>query len=483
MSGCGSSPGARPSAAGPAAAASGAQAGAAAADAGCSAAGGSPPCPGELKLVEVAEVVGLGAFSHTQAGASRNQYINLPPDSNHPEVGRLLRLQARVAPVSGSPPLSGKTIYFYFKPDPGNRSGLTGSLTAGFNSAGGAATTTSSTNAQGWTGIVNFYLSQYGGDKFELFATDDSSYKGGLSLGTLTVWRKLFYELDCMKKSPGSGTYSAEAKTSDMESSLKALFIELGKTGTDASPANQRMIKEGAVSAWAATIRDGTGSPRYFHLVLIDTIAWDPGPKVLNLTLPAGTKTVDLDGGIYCLDSSNWFISASFTQGTKTGNIASGHFTLTEAGDPANGDDKFVVSVDFTGVTGVDTTKDIRISLRFNSWVEGSGLQVPLGPATIIGMRWRVRANVGSAGDLANSTLNTMMHEPGHAMGLAPKTLPDGTANADQYDKAGSHCHALSDKCVMYEANSTNVSFCPHCADGLRGRNLSTLPVGGHASY
>ena len=121
----------------------------------CPADGGSSSCTGELKLVEVAEVVGSGGSAHTQAGASRNQYINLPADPAHPEFGRSVKLKAKVGPASGSPPLNGKTIYFYFKPDGGNRAGLTGNLKAGFNSAGGPTTATSMTDATGWTGCCD----------------------------------------------------------------------------------------------------------------------------------------------------------------------------------------------------------------------------------------------------------------------------------------------------------------------------------------
>ena len=449
----------------------------------CAADGGSSSCStGELKLVEVAEVVGTGGSAHTQAGTSRKQYINFNLDPAHPEFGRSVKLKARVAVASGNPPLNGKTIYFYFKPDPGNRTGLTGNLKEGFNTAGGAATATSPSDSTGWTGVVQFFLSQYGGDKFEVFATDDAGYKGGMSLGTFTVWRKIAYELDCMTKSPGSGTYAPNAKTAAMESAMKALFLELEKTGTDASPAHKRMISDSAVEAWATTLRDGKGAPRYFHLVLIDTIAWDPAPVGPTFNLPAGGKTINLRGGTYLLDSANWFVSANYTQGHNTGSMTQDKFALSEAGDPASGNDKFVVTVDFTGVP-VDTKKAITIKLQFTAWTEGSGLQVQTGPATIIGMRWRIRKWHSSPADAGNSTLNTMMHEPGHAMGLAPKKLPDGTANADHYDKAGCHCHALSDKCVMYEANSVNVAFCPHCSDGLRGRNLSSLPVSGDSSY
>lgn len=446
----------------------------------CPADGGGSSCPtGELKLVEVDEVVGSGGSEHTQAGSSRNQYINMPQDAAHPEFGRRIRLKAKVGPKSGSPALSGKTIYFYFKPDGSNRSGLTGTLKPGFNSAGGAEHASKTTDATGWTGAVEFFLSQYGGDKFEVFATEDSSYSGGMSLGTFTVWRKIFYELDAMKK-PASGTYASDAKPADMESKLKALFVELEKTGTDGSPAHKRMITESAISAWATAVRDGTGAPRYFHLVLIDTIAWDPASTTVNVTLPAGTKTIDLEGGKYLLDSANWFIACSFKQGTETGTLAQAKCALSETGVPSDNDDKFVVTLDFSG-TKVDATKEVKVKLQFTNWSEGSGLQVREGPATIIGMRWRERSFF--AGDLGNSTLNTMMHEPGHAMGLAPKTLPDGTANGDHYDKAGCHCKALSNGCVMYEANSIHVSFCPHCSDGLRGRNLSSLPVSGDASY
>jgi hypothetical protein len=360
---------------------------------------------------------------------------------------------------------------------------LTGTLRAGFVTEGsGTPHTPSSTDASGWTGIVSFFPSRYGGDSFEVFATDNAGYTGGISAGTYTVWRRLFYELDCMSRPSGGGTYSNRADTGGMEADFRNHDVELVSTGADDSPAHERLVSDTGADAWATNVRDGTGAPRYFHLVLIDTIAWDPAPLTESFNMPSGRNRITLPASRYLLNSADWFVRASYRQGANHGAVTRARFTLTETGDPSTGDDSFVLRVNLTGLP-IDRTRPVRIRLTFTNWTEGSGLQTPTGPATIIGMRWRERAHRNSAGDLGNSTLNTMMHEPGHAMGLAPQALPDGTANGDHYDQAGCHCHALANGCVMFEANSTSVTFCDHCADGLKARDLSSLPRSGDAAY
>jgi hypothetical protein len=438
-----------------------------------------------IRLVEVKEVVQQADGSEVnRATASRNQYINLDATPGHPEYGRRIRFRARVQWVSGSTrSLSGQTVYWYHTPGGSNRNGLSGALRAGFDSEGsGSLRTTSTIDSAGWTEIVNFYPSRYGGDAFEVFATEDSSYTGGISAGTYTVWRRLSYELDCMTRASGGGTYANRANTADMETKFRGLFIELAVTGTDASPAHQRLVSDTDADTWASNVRDGTGAPRYFHLVLIDTIAWDPAPVTQTHNLTRTRHRIRLEGSRYLLNSANWFVRATYRSGTNHGAVPRGNFTLSEAGDPSTGDDRFEIQVSFNGLN-VDLSRPVRIRLTFTNWTAGSGLQTPTGPATIIGMRWRERLHRASAADLTNSTLNTMMHEPGHAMGLAPSNLPDGTANADHYDQAGCHCHALANGCVMYEANSTSVTFCDHCSDGLKARNLSSLPLSGDGAY
>ena len=440
------------------------------------------PSQDKIRLAEVAEVVAASDGSdNNESVATRKQYINVPAGKGHPEFGRSIRLRARVEWASGaSNSLSGQNIYWYFTPDAGNRSGLPTSLQAGFNTAG-KAQLPSTTGADGWTSIVQFIPSQYGGDNFKVFATDDAGYKGGLAAGEYTVWRRVSYELDCMKR-PDAGTYSDRADIAGMTDKLNAAFVDAVATGSDNEPGHVRMLGENDVEAWATKIRNGSGAPRYYHLVLIDTIAWDPAPLTQTFSCGNGNDTISLSAATYLLQASAWFGSATYQQGTQNGSIPAANLTLTETGDPSSGNDAFAIAVSWAGLP-VDSTKAIQVKLTFTNWTEGSGLQVRTGPATIIGIRWRERTHRASPDMIQKSTLNTMLHEPGHAMGLAPATLPDGTANANQYNKAGSHCSALSNHCIMYEANSGAVDFCPDCADGLRGRNLQSLPISGNAGY
>lgn len=444
------------------------------------------PAPDTVVLAEVAEVVKASDGSdNNEAPATRKQFVNMPnsgKDANgHPEFGRSIRLKARLKWNSGaSKPLNGQKVYWYFTPDGGNRASLPAKLQAGFENAG-TAQFTSTAGADGWTPIVHFIPSQYGGDEFKVFATTDSGFTGGLAAGDYTVWRRVFYELDCMKR-PDAGTYADRADTAGMQTNLNGAFVDCVQTGTDASPDHARMVGNDTISTWATTYRDGSGAPRYYHLLLIDTIAWKPAPQTLTVACGAGSDTISLSGAKYTLKAGAWFVSATYKQGVNTGPIPAGNLTLSETGDPSTGDDAFAIAVSWAGI-GVDPSQQVDVTLTFTNWTALSGLQIPTGPATIIGMRWRERYYRASPDNISKSTLNTMLHEPGHAMGLAPATLPDGSANANQYPFQGSHCHALSNGCVMFDTNSPSTNFCPDCSDGLRGRNLTSLPVSGTAGY
>jgi hypothetical protein len=67
----------------------------------------------QIRLIEVVEVVaGAAGTDVDRAITSRNQYINMPPENNQPELGRVLRFRARVEWVSGSTrSLAGQTVY------------------------------------------------------------------------------------------------------------------------------------------------------------------------------------------------------------------------------------------------------------------------------------------------------------------------------------------------------------------------------------
>src|SRR5262249_1667527 len=78
-------------------------------------------------------------------------------------------------------------------------------------------------------------------------------------------------------------------------------FIEVEQTGTDDSPAHQRILTIAEVGGWASGVRNGTGQPRYFHLVLVDTIADDPANKRTTVRLN-NTDTITLAGSKFSLD-------------------------------------------------------------------------------------------------------------------------------------------------------------------------------------
>jgi len=194
----------------------------------------SEPCPltQEVRVVELVEVVEHRGRTTTQAPAPRNQYINLDDQVDtanpHPEYGRCIRLKARVEWVAGDPnrPLNGHTVYWYATAGGGNKSGLTGSELPGFDAAGtNTLRKTTTTDRNGWTPVVEFYLSRYGGDEFTIGATEDSSYRGGQTAGPYTVWRKFWYQVTEMQRPSRGGVFELPATVrSAFESAYRTVY-------------------------------------------------------------------------------------------------------------------------------------------------------------------------------------------------------------------------------------------------------------------
>jgi LysM repeat protein len=464
------------------------------------------PSPATVtRTIKVVEVNVHDGKEHTkQPDSSRRQYVNLD-NEDIVEHGRRIRLKARYEEKLGSQtkPLAGETIHWRARPGPSNKKGLINQLQAGFDSAGsGTLEKEVTTDADGWTPVVDFYVSRYGGDVFRLIAADKkipqhASPANGESAGTYEVWRELHYELDCMRR-PNGATYTNRANTTGMESNLAQAFLETQHAGSDDSPAHQRVLRTAEAGDWTEKIRQGSSWHRkklYYHLVLVDTIV--SGSKEVTLThnLSAGTNTIEIPASKYTLDPREWFIDAKFWQ-PHMGHTAimgdldytdldEANFTLTEGGSITSGTDHYLLTIDFpeSGFfeEGYKPSERAYVRLKVQTWNLLSGVQV--GPATVVGIRWRERAFSGNT--LANSTLGTMTHEPGHAMGLAATTLPDGSACGTTYHKNGHHCNNNSNTCVMYESNtrSRRTVPCNNCADALRGRDLSALPVEGDDSY
>jgi hypothetical protein len=455
----------------------------------CPAGTATAPCPlcDQVKIEQLVEEVTYNASQHRQNPSARNQYVNLDPSASggpHHDHGRVIYLRAKLKWKAGdrSRSLAGKRVYWKAEPHGSNKAGLTAAIAHGFDSAGsGTVTKQTTVDASGWTPVVRFYLSLYGNDKYTIRATEETAYTGGKMTGQFTVWRKLWYEADCMARS-GGGSYANRFNRAGLEQAYRDQFVELVQTGADSAPAHQRIMTSTEVGAWASGIRTGTGSPRYFHLVFLDTIAVNPQTVTVTRTITPG-NTIDLPARTYALDSRNWLVGASYRQpaGTGTWNAltAAQVGALGEAGSPSSNDDRFTVTPSFPASVNAANPVEVRLQLRNFSAL--SGLQT--GMAVIVGVRWRERFHRNNATNLSNSTLNTAIHEPAHFMGLAANRLPTGGNNTSYYFQNGGHCNNNSNRCVMYHANSTSTSLCNTCCDCLRGRNLSNLPISGTAAY
>ena len=164
-----------------------------------------------VELVEVVSrssegvVVGAGQASlklkttttrAEKANSEYKQFINIDndvegTDKRHPEYGRYIEVKARVEVEGGSP--SGRKVTFRFELTKGKDrpDGLTGDAKEGFGTAGGTDTTEVTTDGDGWTPTVKFYLSRYAGDTYQVLSEVAETKK---AIGAYQVWRKFWYQ-------------------------------------------------------------------------------------------------------------------------------------------------------------------------------------------------------------------------------------------------------------------------------------------------
>ncbi len=438
-------------------------------------------------MCRVVEVLADGSEVDIDGGYWRRQYINLGRTRRHRDYGRVVRLKAQVERVAGDPSwgLWRHAVYWRFNSSGpsstavyGGYTSLPGSMKAGFGT-GHQGTRMTTTDAQGWTGEVDFYLGKYGGDEFSVWVSEQRT-TGGLRAGKYHVWRRVYCELECMRRS-NTGTYANRAQFARVQAAYRPQFVDLRSAGADSRPAHRRMLRDTYVDSWAAPMRhrSTTGWRRYVEFFFIDTIAWDVANQSETVQIRSNPVTLNFTG--YLLDhetpvsgdGSTWFRSATGRQGTTSRNIPRSKFTLGWTADPT---DRFTVRVDLTGC-GFNlsnlSSAPVRVTINFRSWTEGSGLST--GPRIYMGVRFKERDHAAQAADRC---LNTTIHELGHSLGLVPSVLPDGSTNSTYVRTTGGpHCNYGTDDCVMYASNTAITAFCGNCKDCLKGRDMSRLPI------
>lgn len=436
------------------------------------------------------------------------QYINLPRKfrgfghGGSPHHGRYIELRARVkskGAASGS--LAGKTVHFSYTPTYGT--GRPAQIYDGAKEGFGTNTTTTApTDAKGWTSVVEFNLSMYGGDKFKIAAQADENNDGKpegtkLETGNYEVWKEIRYTLACMKRPDGSD-YSDRVTEATLKSEYEKSFIKMTRTGVLSKPAHQLLIEKDDSNSWAAS-KLPAQADRTLNFALIDTLAYEAPIPFNKSADPRRNKFWwTLSGGSYAFDLSaqnKWLTSAKYYDKNQPlasrvlHNLPNDKVTLTL--DGLNYKLKVDVSVVVTGGLALNR---IHVDLALKKRKFGSGLAD--GPNIFVAMRLRERCCRGKEED---ATLHTMFHESGHFLGLAPKKLPNKSqsTNPYYYDEdslgvgEGPHCSydkqnpateadlPATPKCIMFNDFRYTMNFCTNCSNSLRGRDLSSPSVNG----
>jgi len=418
----------------------------------------------QLRLVELVEVVTHKGTKSNAAGAARKQYINLDAtvdaENQHPEHGRVLRFKARVEWASGdkSKALSGQTVYWSLTPGGANKAGLTGSQRAGLGAADGTLNTSISCDAQGWTAEMALYLSQYGGDSFTIGATLASNHTGGLTAGAYMVWRKLWYEIDQMKKRGGGLLTMDHTK---LPAAYTPCFIELEKQGKDNEPENRWNLLTTELGAYAPDYFGAERSPFQSHEIGIDHQA-DKADAEIEVNVTAATFTRGTADSFYVYGGSDtWLKTAEYDDGSGYKPLDKGQVSLVGASNVYKN-----IKVDFSaGPVAPTPAKPVKVKLgviKSKEW-SGDGANTP---HAVIAMGYWY--DTETADEAKKRTVGTMAHELGHLVGMVP------AAQSTHVD-TGTGQHCSDSTCVMFFTNTTTRlnSFCAVCVETLRAADLT----------
>lgn len=467
------------------------------------------PLADKIKLVEFVEVITQGGDEKTQSVKGRKQYINLDdkvnPNDPPSEYGRFIRFKARVEWVSGdkSKSLAGQTVYWYSKADGANRAGLTNSVKEGFGSAGGAARTTSSTDDKGWTSIIKFYLSRYGGDKFDIYATDDSAYKGGLKAGSYEVWRKFWYQVTRATAhavpAPAKSVIAYKKIFAEMLAAAEATFTEASAPANTFYPG--WMVEQGGGDAKESVIGGHNRSEFYKKFkvekdkpvkghIIICQHQWDPDgdSALLNVVItknPSEELTLNLGGAwnagiVKPALSGNLIVTGQWSGDGKSGNLTDANILIEKTRSALN-----VVKVSLPADAPDPTKKKVRVKLKLKCGKFYAGES-------------NKHQMLIKYDGLSKKLTQVVSHEFGHGFGQTPRDQPAPLPKhpnqyTNEHGGVGSHCSTgatlVADPsyplkrysggtCIMFhQVNPSGCKqvFCSTCEPYLRLQDFSKI--------
>lgn len=480
--------------------------------------------PHLVELIEVVArsplgtVVGAGAASAKletkttrtdKNGAAYKQYINLGKDLDgaalrHPEYGRPVELRAR---IEGEGSLAGLTVNFRFEltAGPHRPAGITGGVQEGFGAAGGAATTSATTDGEGWTGVVPLHLSQYAGDQFKVTAqlSDGGAEK---TIGSYEVWRKFWYQITRADThavpAPAMSIDAYKAVCADMLAATEATFTKATAPASTFYPG--WMVRTGGADAdesvigghnrdWFYTkFNDEPAKPVKGHLIICQH-QWDPfGTSDLVTdtvtTNPSHEITVDLKawnaGLVKPALKGKLVESGEWSRGAAKGELSDADIVVEKARGGLNRIKIKLPAGAPDPTTGGGVT--VKLKLNYGKFYAGESNKKHM----LIVYR----------GEAANYH-QVVSHEFGHGFGQTPRpgeeTAPLA-AHTKQYDNAhggsGSHCSTEATEvvdatmssgkrwtngtCIMFHQvnpGGCKQLFCAVCEPHLRLRDMSSF--------
>lgn len=415
------------------------------------------PCKDdELILVEVKEQAVIGPRSELRPVVdSREQYVNLDDQIDtsvfHPEYGRVIRLLARVAWKSGKQSdLEGHTVVWtenHLEDD--LVVDLKPSEYHGFNSPGSKTSEHESvTTANGWTPVVEFYLSTYGGYRFSLTASLQS---GGpqLPAGTYEVWKKFWYQVTEMKRRSG-GRYELPAgAASKCEAWLREVFIRLEEdTASPRAIAEYQPDIPGESKDAVAGLyfQEDHLSPFKAHILMCASVIHMQDARYVEATLDQPLWRSPEVYRLYRVEEEEkpWLQFAAFRRKGRDRwrKLSPKRVTAIRQGDESSWL-RYKIEVDFSrGVIKPTPEKPIEIRLRvgvYGSIGVGGNSQHSLVALGQIG---------ASSGTAAKENLGRLMaHEVVHCLGLL-NLPPAGAHDHDKWlDPLTRHCNVPG--CIM----------------------------------
>ena len=448
-------------------------------------------------------------------GSDFKQYINIKQDcegkdKRHPEYGRVILFKAKIKQTSGPKKLNGIPVKFSFnKTDGPNKTdanvwqdkNLTADQKEGFRRANGSVTAVMKTNDQGWTtSAIPFYVSAYGGDKFEICAELHPSVPGaGKKIKTnhnYVVWKKFWYQLTYAEGFAAKVPVKAEA-------AYKEVFTEMVKSGEkqfkkanlpddlqDRTFYKEFMLKQGGGNGIVATV--GSNNKTEFakkpifdkdeykeHPIKANVIACNyqcdamGATPVKKITLTANGQKVIMPGGvgsIICKPAlarnkklvffGEW--SKTKTPWKKQGKINDDAIIIDSGRSDTLGI-KIDLSKGATGSPPVPTaTHPVYVRLRVQSAEDYLGESFDPGQVLCVYRPGTADPKQGSEADFND----TVAHELGHMWNQTPPVVQTSTVPA-----------SLKAHPLRYEGHGGQG---PHCRDGViqywRSTGLSNTP-------